>query len=112
MSRTKSSTAILREAWRTRFGITASHERDTFTEELLCQLSFCKDDSARRLILGVSEKSDEPIEFSSKPLPGIDLAARRERDTISRKKRRSAESSHKLRRVAAFLNRPKGKTPS
>ena len=50
-----------RDAWQLRFNISPCNPRRGFTDDLLCQLSHCKSDEARRLILGVSRKSKEPI---------------------------------------------------
>lgn len=46
---------MIREAWRIRFRACASHNaRHLLTDLVMCQLSQCRSDEARRLILGVS----------------------------------------------------------
>ena len=45
----------IREAWHLRFGIVESFRRsDRLTLALMLQLSQCRNDEARRLILGIS----------------------------------------------------------
>jgi hypothetical protein len=47
---------MITQAWALRFGIPGSGNRyKILTPEVCCQLSQCKDDEARRLILGRSE---------------------------------------------------------
>jgi hypothetical protein len=51
---------LVREAWAMRFGITYRvHNAGDLTDALLKQLSFCRSDEARRIILGVSEVESE-----------------------------------------------------
>ena len=48
---------LMRLAWAMRFGITHRvHNSDDLRDALLRQLSFCKSDEARRLILGIKPK--------------------------------------------------------
>lgn len=50
-----------RIAWRERFGLLISHSggvRAVWNDAFLDQLSHCKDDAARRLILGISERME------------------------------------------------------
>ena len=43
------------QAWRLRFGLTKSETPYNLTDRVCWQLSRCRSDEARRLILGVSE---------------------------------------------------------
>lgn len=45
---------LVREAWTLRYNLTPK-QRSKLTEALMAQLSFCKSDSARRLILDARE---------------------------------------------------------
>ena len=46
-----------RYAWLMRFGIKVTHRRLWgMTDKLMAQLSYCRSDEARRLILGIGEK--------------------------------------------------------
>ena len=45
----------IREAWRLRFGITEKAARRLGLTRMCWQLCLCRDDCARRLLLGVSE---------------------------------------------------------
>jgi hypothetical protein len=48
---------MVREAWMLRFGLSYHHPDQWLPDNLLWQLSRCRDDEARRLILGKSELS-------------------------------------------------------
>ena len=50
---------LVREAWAMRFNITTERMKRDLSWSLLAQLSFCKSDEARRIILGVSEKENQ-----------------------------------------------------
>ena len=53
---------LIREAWALRFGINSFSRIDhKLTDALMCQLSHCKTDSCRRLILGISVKLHEDL---------------------------------------------------
>lgn len=45
----------VRAAWTLRYGL-GPKRRQELTQSFMAQLSFCKSDEARRLILGISEK--------------------------------------------------------
>lgn len=49
----------VREAWMMRFKMPENRSHE-FTDALMAQLSHCRSDSARRLILGVSEQNCTP----------------------------------------------------
>ena len=51
------------EAWRLRFDLTERQMRlDSIgVERLLAQLSYCRSDEARRLILGTSQRTDSEV---------------------------------------------------
>ena len=49
---------LVSEAWTLRFGLTERQSKE-LTQALMAQLSFCKSDEARRIILGVSEKENQ-----------------------------------------------------
>lgn len=50
-------TEPIRKAWAMRFGIDDRHHKCTdLTDQMMNQLSRCKSDEARRIILGISEK--------------------------------------------------------
>jgi len=44
----------VRLAWAPRFGLTAKQKVNILTVEMCWQLCWCKDDTARRLLVGVS----------------------------------------------------------
>lgn len=47
---------IVREAWEMRFRLTPwKRKNHRLTEALMAQLSFCRSDEARRIILGISK---------------------------------------------------------
>ena len=46
---------LVRKAWAMRFGMSVHNSAD-LTDSLMAQLSFCKSDEARRLILGIKPK--------------------------------------------------------
>jgi len=62
MKREQGKLCLIRQAWIMRFDLPYARPANEITTELMWQLCLCKDDSARRLILGVSEKSHEPLE--------------------------------------------------
>jgi hypothetical protein len=46
-----------KQAWCERFGITGKQARN-LSDSLMAQLSYCRSDECRRLILGVSERDN------------------------------------------------------
>ena len=48
---------LVREAWMLRFGLTYEHARRELSDSLIAQLSYCRSDECRRLILGISKKA-------------------------------------------------------
>jgi hypothetical protein len=55
MSKSGPKPDLVRKALALRFGLTPK-QRFYLTDSMMAQLSFCKSDCARRLILGISEK--------------------------------------------------------
>jgi hypothetical protein len=45
----------IREAWTMRFNLPQVNDRRVMTDSICRQLSFCRDDEARRLILGIRD---------------------------------------------------------
>jgi len=52
----------VRDAWIERFDLKTSTPRRRLPSRLLSQLSECKDDETRRILLGISEQSDALID--------------------------------------------------
>lgn len=52
---------MVREAWVLRFNIEATRPHRLLNDKVMCQLSMCRSDEARRLILGVSIAEDQEL---------------------------------------------------
>jgi hypothetical protein len=51
---------LVRQAWSMRYEKQTTHPARWLSEAMMAQLSFCRSEEARRLLLGLSEKEEVP----------------------------------------------------